>query len=152
MEINRNAPASASAEIAIAASPETVWDVLANIEGWPSWNSEVKSVSLSGEVAPGTEFRWKAGPATINSTLEQVNPPRLIGWTGKTPGLKAIHVYRIQPGGEGTIVTTEESYDGWAARVFRGRMQATLEKALDSGLRDLKAEAERRTGHVAPAP
>jgi uncharacterized protein YndB with AHSA1/START domain len=146
MEVNRNAPAVASAEIEIAASPEAVWSVLADIEGWPSWNSEVKSVTLSGDLAPETEFRWKTGPATINSTLEQVNPPRLIAWTGRTTGLKAIHVYRIEPADAGAAVTTEESYDGWAARLFRKRMQATLEKALDLGLRDLKTEAERRTG------
>ena len=146
MEVNRNAPAVASAEIEIAASPDAVWDVLADIEGWPMWNSEVKSVTMSGDLTPETEFRWKAGPATINSTLEHVNPPRLLAWTGKATGLKAIHVYRIEPRGAGTIVTTEESYDGWAARLFRKRMQVTLEKALDLGLRDLKAEAERRAG------
>ena len=48
-----------------------------------------------------------------------------------------------------TIVRTEESYDGLLARIFRGRLQKTLEDSLTSGLAHLKAEAERRIAHLA---
>jgi uncharacterized protein YndB with AHSA1/START domain len=144
MEVNRNAPVLAEAEIEIAAPPETVWGVIADIAHWPGWNPEVKSMALSGEVAPGSEFRWKAGGVGIRSRLEEVDPPRLIGWTGKAIGLKARHVYRLEPGGTGTRVSTEESYDGWLARLFRGRLQPMLDKALGDGLSHLKAEAERQ--------
>jgi uncharacterized protein YndB with AHSA1/START domain len=46
--------------VEIVASPEAVWDLIADIGGWPRWNPDVKEVSVQGEVAEGTVFRWKA--------------------------------------------------------------------------------------------
>jgi len=145
VEVNKNAPVVAASDIEIAASPETVWDVLTDIEHWPGWNPDVKSMSFSGEVAEGSHFRWKGGPVTITSTVRRVERPRLIGWTGKTLGIDALHVYRLEPRDGNTLVRTEESYDGLIARAFRGRVQKMLKDALDAGLRHLKAEAERRS-------
>ena len=42
------------------------------------------------------------------------------------------------------MVSSEESWEGLLVRIFRGRMQKTLEESIDSGLGHLKAEAERR--------
>jgi uncharacterized protein YndB with AHSA1/START domain len=102
MEINQEAPAIASGAIQIAAPPEVVWDVLTAFERWPSWNPDVKSVAVSGPLAEGTEFKWKAGPSTITSTLRRVNSPALVGWTGKTLGINAIHVWRLAARDGGT--------------------------------------------------
>jgi polyketide cyclase/dehydrase/lipid transport protein len=144
MKINESAPAVGSAEIVVAADPEVVWEVLAAIEDWPSWNPDVTSASLEGGLTEGSTFRWKAGSATITSTLQRVERPRLIAWTGKALGLRAIHVYRLEAHGPGTFVSTAESWDGPVARVFRKRMQETMSKAIEAGLGYLKAEAERR--------
>lgn len=143
--INEQAPVVGTSEIEIAAPPEAVWDVLTAIEQWPSWNPDVKSVSMQGPAAEGTVFRWKAGPGTITSTIRQVEPPRLIAWTGKTLAIRAIHVYRLEPVDGKTLVRTEESYEGLVARLLRGSLQKTLERALADGLRHLKNEAESRT-------
>ena len=143
-EVNRLAPAVGSAEIEIAAPPEVAWDVLTDVGGWPSWNPAVTSVSFGGEVAPGSAFRWKAGPGTITSTIRDVEPLHRIAWTGTSFGIKAIHVHTFEPRNGGTLVTTEESYDGLVARVLRGRLQRVLDSALQGELQHLKAEAERR--------
>jgi uncharacterized protein YndB with AHSA1/START domain len=144
IEVNQSAPAVSSAEIGVAADPEVVWEVLTAIEDWPSWNPDVTSASLEGELTEGTRFRWKAGRTTITSTLQRVERPRLIAWTGKTLGLRAILVYRMEAHGAGTVVSSAESWEGPVARVFRKRMQKTLSKAIEAGLGYLKAEAERR--------
>jgi uncharacterized protein YndB with AHSA1/START domain len=145
VEVSRNAPVVAASDIEVAAPPETVWDVLTDFGRWPRWNPDVRSMSFGGEVAEGATFRWKAGPGTITSTIRRVDRPRVIGWTGRTLGIDAVHVYRLEPRGSGTHVTTEESYDGLLARAFRGPVRTMLRKALDSGLQRLKAEAERRS-------
>jgi hypothetical protein len=142
--INEQAPVVGRSELEIAADPEVVWQVLTTFEQWPTWNQEVKSMSMQGPVAPGSSFRWKAGPATIRSTIQRVEPPRLIAWTGKTLGIDAIHFWWLEPGDGTTLVRTEESYEGLVARVFRRPLQKTLDRALTDGLRDLKAEAESR--------
>jgi uncharacterized protein YndB with AHSA1/START domain len=144
VDVERTAPAVAVSEAEIAADPETVWDVLTGFESWPSWNPGATSVLLQGGVAEGAVFRWKAGRATITSTLRKVEPPRFIGWTGKTTGIKAVHIWRLGPVAGGTHVRTEESWEGFLVRVLRGRMQKSLQSAVDDGLMHLKAEAERR--------
>ena len=142
--IDQAAAISGSDQIEIEAPQETVWEVLATFEDWPSWNPDVKSMSIEGPVAPGTEFRWKAGPGTITSTLQHVDRPRVIAWTGRTFGVNAFHVWRLEPRDGKTFVQTDETFDGLIARLFRGRMGKTLAQGLESGLRHLKAEAERR--------
>jgi hypothetical protein len=144
MEINEQAPVIGASEIEIAAAPELVWDVLTAIDRWPSWNPQVKSMDMQGGIAEGSQFRWKAGPGTITSTIRRVEPPRLIAWTGKTFSIDAIHVYRLEARDGKTLVRTEESYEGLVARLFRGPLQKTLDSALEEGLGHLKAEAERR--------
>jgi hypothetical protein len=147
--INEAAPVVARSEAEVSASPGLVWDVLTAVEQWPSWNPDVKWVSIDGRFSEGAEFRWKAGPATITSTLQYVEAPTRLAWAGTTFGIEAMHVYALEARDGVTLVRTEESYDGLLARVFRGRLQRTLEHSLESGLGHLKAEAERRTAHLA---
>ena len=142
--INEEAPVVGRSEIEIDATPEVVWDVLTAIERWPSWNPDVKTMSMEGPLDEGSVFRWKAGPGTITSTLRRVEPPRLVAWTGKTLGIRAVHFYRLEPRDGGTFVRTEESYEGLVARLLRGSLQKTLDRALADGLGYLKNEAEQR--------
>ena len=144
MEINTAAPAVARGEIEVAASAAIVWRVLTEIANWPSWNPDVKSATLEGPLAPGTQFRWKAGPGTITSTLQGVEPAHRIEWTGTTFGIKAIHVYELEQRDGTTMVRSAESWDGLLVRLLRGSMTKSVQKALDSGLRRLKIEAERQ--------
>jgi hypothetical protein len=103
-------------------------------------------MAFDGPLAPGSEFHWKAGPGTIVSTLEQVEPPRFVSWRGRTMTIRAIHEWRLEPMDGGTAVETEEVFHGLLARLLRGPLQKTLDKSLDDGLERLKREAERRAG------
>jgi hypothetical protein len=139
-----DAPVKSRVEMEIAAPPEAVWDVLTRFEDWPQWNPDVKSMSFEGPVAPDAEFRWKAGPGTIVSTLEQVEPPRYIRWRGRTLSISAHHEWWLEPSEAGTRLKTEESFSGLLARVFRRQLQRTLDKSLHDGLGHLKRHAESR--------
>ncbi len=62
-------------------------------------------------------------------------------------------MHTFEPRDGGTLVTTEESYDGVVARLLRGRLQKVLDDTLESGLHHLKTEAERpRAESVSAAP
>jgi uncharacterized protein YndB with AHSA1/START domain len=135
---------SSKRETDVAAPPETVWAVLTDFANWPEWNKDVKSMSFDGPLEPGSTFRWKAGPGTIVSTLEQVDPPRYVRWRGRTLSIKAIHEWRLEPREGGTNVETEESFSGALSSLLRGSLQKTLDSSLEQGLGYLKAEAERR--------
>jgi len=143
--INARAPIILHGEIEIDAAATLVWELLSAIEGWPTWNPEVESASLEGELVEGTSFRWKAGPSTLESRLLSVVAPAQIAWTGKSMGLNVIHVYRLEPRGDKTVVRTDESVDGIPARLFRGPIRKRMDNAIEIGLKGLKTEAERRT-------
>ena len=144
MEIHEKAPVVARAETQIAADPESVWRLLSDFEKWPTWKHDVRSIALHGSLASGSVFVWKAGPGTIRSTLQEVDAPRAIAWTGSTMGIKAIDSFWLAPCDGGTLVREAESWEGLVVRLFAGRLRRTLQTSIETGLADLKAEAERR--------
>jgi hypothetical protein len=142
VDVNRGAPVMAEGEIEIATSPERAWDLMAAIEAWPSWNPDVRSATLSGPLSKGTVFRWKAGPGTITSTLQAVERPSLLAWTGTTFGIRAVHVWRFERRGSSTLASSAESWEGLLAGMFRGRMQRQLDRSNQDGLERLKGHLE----------
>lgn len=145
MDINRNAPAIASAEAYVEAPLSVAWAVHTDLRAWPEWNADVTAVHFSGPLSPGTQFRWKAGGVPITSTLQAVDSERQIGWTGRAPlGIRAVHTWSFESEGEGTRVRTEESFDGFLVRVLAGPMRRMLAASLERVVAALKLEAERR--------
>ena len=144
MAARDNAPVTGRAQIEVNAPQQVVWEVLTRLEDWPSWNSDVKWMRLEGPLAPGTEFRWKAGPGTIVSRIDKVEAPRYISWHGRTLTIDAYHEWWFEPREAGTFVRTEETFSGVLARVLRGPLQKTLDKSFADALERLKSAAERR--------
>src|SRR5688500_3330470 len=99
---------------------------MADLRGWPRWNPDVKEVSIRGRATKGGCSGRKAAPGTINTTLELVDRPRAQGWTGRTFGIDAIHVWRFEPRGSTTIASMAESFDGLIAGLFRRLLQKQL--------------------------
>lgn len=145
MDINRNAPAIAERDIRIVADTTTVWEVISDLEAWPAWNDDIKSVQLRGSLGVGSVFQWKSGAASLTSTLGVVDPPNEIGWTGKTMGIRAVHVFRFESRDGKTVARSEESWEGLIASLLKGYSRRTLERGLESFLGALKREAESRT-------
>ena len=143
VDVNRTAPVIAEAETEIAAPRERVWARLVDVERWPQWNHEVKRVKLEGGLQVGSVFRWKAGPGTITSTFQAVDPPRHVAWTGKTLSLKAVHTWTLDTTETGTRVLTAESFEGTAARLLRRVFQNMLQTELEKGLQALKDDLEQ---------
>ncbi len=126
----------------LAASPEEVWRVHTNIDAWSDWNADVSSARLRGSLATGSVFEWKSNGAGLRSTIEVLEPVSRIGWTGKGLGSRARHIWTLVPDGDGTILKTEESLEGWFVRLLKASVQRTLDSTLDAWLLDLKNEVE----------
>lgn len=142
MDINREAPVVAAADVDISAPPESVWRLLVDVDRWPTWNPDIKAVRTEGPLTEGSSFRWKAGPGWITSTMREVEPPHVLGWTGTTFTIKAVHVYRLASIDGATRVTTEESWEGFLARRLAGSFRKQVQQSLNSGLTHLKGAAE----------
>jgi hypothetical protein len=144
MQIDKHAPVTAHGEISVAANRDIIWDLLTTMDRWAEWNPDVKTATQP-ELAKGAEFRWKAGPAALTSTLAEVDRPSELGWTGTSMGMHAVHVWRLETVGQQTLARTEESWSGPLPRLLPGMMRKSLQKTLDSWLSHLKAEAEVRS-------
>jgi uncharacterized protein YndB with AHSA1/START domain len=145
MDIDQHAPITASGSVDVSASPGEVWALLADIAQWPTWNPDVREARLDGELQPGSRFVWSSGPGRIRSVLRSVVQARELGWTGSTMGVRAVHVWRIEPTPRGSRVTTEESWSGWTIRFMHRRMEKVLREAVFHGLHNLKTEVEFRS-------
>ncbi len=145
MNADRKAPVFSEGRIEVDATPEALWDLMAAFENWPKWNPDVQSVKLDGPVAEGTTFHWRAGATRLVSTLRLVDRPNGLGWTGRTMGIRAIHVWRftVRPGG--ALASMEESFDGAVAKLFRKRLQRQLDETTNESLQRLKKTVERRS-------
>ena len=146
VDIDRRAPVKAEDVIEIRAHPGAVWDTVAAIERWPDWNPGVIRARLKGDLKPGTVFVWKTRSGTITSTLQVVERPARLAWTGRIMGIRAIHVWRFTAVPGGTRVETAESMTGPMAGLLRGMFTAMVTRLLRGGLEALKAETERAAG------
>jgi len=151
MDIDRKAPVVVRAQVRVASDAETVWRTLTDLDAWPRWKSSVQQMRFAGSLIPGASFTWKAGRLTIASTLQEVEPPVTIGWTGSTTGIAAVDVYRLREVDGGTEVTQEESWSGLLPRIARPLLRRTLKSTLERDLQSLRTEAERRAAAGSPA-
>ena len=141
--INHNAPVKCSKSITINASSVTVWTVLTNINNWAAWQTDITKPTLNGELIPGSTFDWKTGGTTIHSNLHTVEPFNNFGWTGRTLGMLAIHNWTISEVSGQTIVSVDESMEGFLAKLFRKTFNNNLQKGMQRWLEFLKKECEK---------
>jgi uncharacterized protein YndB with AHSA1/START domain len=143
MNIDPNAPLVARDEIVIAAPVEKVWGLETDINRWPEWQPGVTAARLEGDLAAGSVFRWKAAGMGLVSTLQEVQPPQRVSWTGKSLGMSAVHCWTFEAQGDRTRVITEESISGWLASLLKLLMPGFLQKDMVKSLETLKAQAEK---------
>jgi hypothetical protein len=100
----------------IDASPERVWDVLADSSSWPDWDSGV--VRVEGELRVGNRVKVvselnpkRAYPVKV----VELEPARGMTWKGGMPlGLfRGVRTYRLSPDGAGrTRFEMREEFSG----------------------------------------
>jgi len=142
MEVNKDAPLFAHKDIFIEAPPQTVWNIQTDINNWSKWQPATTASKLGSPLAVGSVFRWRTGGLNVTSTVQVLEPNDLIGWTGKSLGAQAKHIWKFTPQNNGTLVTTEESMEGWSVRLLKLVMPKFLDNSLNTWLRNLKIQAE----------
>lgn len=120
----RAVPIEVRNEIVIPAPAEPVWDLLANIEAWPSWHRACRWVRIeaAGDDARPAPFRWKAHPIELQ-TAERLR----------------------------TVVESHETQVGWLPWLGRLVLAPRLDAANQAWLSDLARMARRRGAPQATA-
>ncbi|PCH99637.1 MAG: polyketide cyclase/dehydrase [Flavobacteriaceae bacterium] len=142
MTINENAPVIKKNEILIKAKPEIIWQTLTEINKWKNWNSSITESEINTILEIGSSFKWKINGSNINSKIQILETNKAFGWTGKAFGAKAIHIWYLEETKNGTIVRVEESMEGWFIKLFKKKMNQTLENDMNYWLKQLKNESE----------
>lgn len=142
--INEKAPVKARNQIEINAPINSVWNILTEIDNWANWQKAVTKTVVNGEIIEGTTFDWKAGGLSFKSQIHTSEPTTRFGWTGKTIGTSAIHNWIFEDKGKSTLVTVEESLDGFLPKLFKNFFQKTLDEGILKSLEELKSISEKK--------
>ncbi|MEP1032574.1 SRPBCC family protein [Ekhidna sp.] len=129
-KINENAGIRDSHSTIINADIDKVWNVLIDMENWPSWNPDVKQVILEGEVAEGVNFSWTQGRTHGKSQIQTVKKPSTLSWTSKAKLVKRIYVWSLESDEGQTIATVSASFQG-AFVVFAENHQKVYNELLN---------------------
>lgn len=137
----------ARAAVDIAAPQREVWTVLADIGSWPTWNPAVRYAVCDTEhqLEAGTGFRFSTELGTLKCRITEVDAPRLLSWKARVLLLGERVTWRLEPTEQGTHVEVEAQMTGPISRLFRRRLDARLQRVMDSLVQLLRLEAEART-------
>ena len=139
-------------EITIPASAERVWDLLTDVQRWPSWYRACRWVRVES-TAPAVSFRWKAHPVVLLSTVVASDRPHSFSIVADTPGLHADRAFTLTPtpDGLGTVVVSDETQVGPAARFGRPYLAPRLRAANQAMFEDLaRAAVQGPAAQAAP--
>ena len=142
MDIDENAPVITRDEILIDAPLDTIWSLQTGISSWSEWQPDIDASTLEGPLEVGTVFRWQTYGLSIESTIQEIDAPRRIVWSGLAQGITAIHSWTMTPSEDRVLVHTEESWDGDPVRAEPEEMQQALDGSLRAWLQSLKHKAE----------
>ncbi|HET7326578.1 MAG TPA: SRPBCC family protein [Nocardioidaceae bacterium] len=130
----------------IAAPPERVWDVYADVERWPEWTESVTSVE-----------RLDSGPLTVGSrarivqpklpravwTVTELEPGRHFVWVSKAPGLTTVGGHYVHPDGEGSRATARLDQTAMLGAVVGRLTRGLTNRYLQMEVQGLKSWCER---------
>jgi len=138
---DETAPARASGAIDVDASPERVFDALADVSQWPSFRGDVTDATSEGPAAPGRAFTWRANGALVTSRFALVERPARLTWSNGAPGMIAscVYLFSATPSG-GTRIRCEESMD--ASAIASHIDDDVLGAGIASWLAGIKAHVE----------
>jgi uncharacterized protein YndB with AHSA1/START domain len=142
MEINTEAPVITRDEILINAPVEEIWEIQTDVSAWPAWQPDVDGAESEGPLEVGSVFRWQTAGLDITSTVQEIDPPRRIVWSGPAQGISAVHVWTLEPQDDGVFVKTQESWEGEPVDAQVKTLQGALDKSLRDWLENLKRTAE----------
>ncbi|MCC6237829.1 MAG: SRPBCC family protein [Dehalococcoidia bacterium] len=132
--------------IDIAAPPEVVWAVLADVERWHEWTASIESVQRldAGPFGLGSRAlvrQPRLRPATFEVT--EFNPGRNFVWTTRSGGLDAVADHRVEAVPGGTRATISLRFTGALLLVFGWWVRRLTERYFTMESEGLKRRSEQ---------
>ena len=136
-------PIEVHIETVIHAPAERVWDLLADVEKWPSWWRACRWVRIE---SPGS-FRWRAHPVVLRSAVIAADRPRSFAFDADAPGIHAERTFTIRPALDGlsTVIVDHETQVGPLAWLGRMILEPRLRAVNQAMHQDLARAAGQRS-------
>jgi hypothetical protein len=141
---------SISETVDIAATPERVWGVLADLPAYQEWNPFIRSAS--GQLAEGARLTLRMAPPegraiTFRPTVLAARPGQLLRWIGRliVPGIfDGTHQFALEDQGGRTRLTQSETFRGVLVP-FTGKTITRTEAGFRALNQALKERAEQQS-------
>ncbi|HYC33443.1 MAG TPA: SRPBCC family protein [Gemmatimonadales bacterium] len=133
----------------IAAPPDRVWAVMADVERWHEWTPTVTSIERldKGPLVAGSRARIRQPrlPVAVWEVTELV-PGKSFVWVTRSPGVRVIARHEVEPSGAGARATLSVRFTGPL-----GPLVAWVTGSLNERYLALEAKGlrERSTGRAA---
>jgi uncharacterized protein YndB with AHSA1/START domain len=134
-------------EIGIAAPPEVVFAVYADVERWGDWDPEVNSASIDGDFASGAAGTLEpssARPKQATFTITEVVPNESFVVESRLPLCALRFDHDLTPVPEGSRAVHRITISGPLAPLLGRLVGNPIRKGLPGTMRGLKRAAEDR--------
>ncbi|MBK6292973.1 MAG: SRPBCC family protein [Rhodoferax sp.] len=82
--------------IAVAASPEVIFDIYADVENWPTWDPDTKRASIDGSFQVGSDGRLTPTKgSTVPIVLTKVVPAKCFTVESKIPLFRLLFEHEL---------------------------------------------------------
>ncbi len=142
--VDGDAPVRAHHETDINAPLDAVWQLHADVNAWPTWQTDITAAHIDGAFQPGASFEWTSYGFTVVSTIYAVAERARVLWGGMAGGITGVHEWVFSETPAGVHVTTNESFAGEPVEADVSGMQSALDSSLIAWLAHLKAAAESK--------
>jgi uncharacterized protein YndB with AHSA1/START domain len=135
--------------VIINASPAAIWQVLTDVERWPTWTPttlKVEPLTSNGHkdgLKVGTRYRViqpKLRPAVYEVT--ECTPHEAFTWIQKAPGATMIADHRLSPHSSGVEVELSFSTEGLLGALLGSMYSKRIADYIRTEARSLKSHCE----------
>lgn len=125
------------------ASKQTIWDLWADVEGWPKWDDELEYVKSFGEFKQGTrgELKPKGGPV-VKTLISECTPLKSYTDESKLPLAKLCFTHEITEKNGLRWITVRLSFHGLLGWLFARIIGKNLANGLEKQMKNFIALAE----------
>lgn len=123
-------PFLAEASIEIPVSPDVAFAKLLDFPTWDKWMPRsFRPMEKGAPLTVGARIRVRIGGLPSTLTVTTADRPRTIAWRGGVGKLLfAEHVFRFEAKGSGTLVLSQEVWDGRLASALRPVVKRLAER------------------------
>jgi hypothetical protein len=107
--------------LSVTVKPEHLWAWMIRAQLWHAWYPNSSNVVFHNSPGPdlemGTRFRWKTFGVNIESEVQEFEPCRRLAWSAVGTVVDAYHAWLFEPRPAACNIITEETQNGFLAKL-----------------------------------